>query len=43
MNVYFNMTYILNQLDSLKDTDTGKVSLYDLINCLCEGFNKCNW
>jgi putative chitinase len=40
MNVYFNMTYILNQLDSLKDTDTGKVSLYDLINCLCEGFNN---
>ena len=34
------MTYILNQLDSLKDTDTGKVSLYDLINCLCEGFNN---
>lgn len=40
MNVYFNMTYILNQLDSLKDTETGKVSLYDLINCLCEGFNN---
>lgn len=40
MNVYFNMTYILNQLDSLKDADTGKVSLYDLINCLCEGFNN---
>jgi len=39
MNAYFNMVYILTQLDSLKDKD-GKVSIFDLIKSLCEGWNK---
>jgi murein DD-endopeptidase MepM/ murein hydrolase activator NlpD len=39
MNAYFNLTYILNQLDALKDTE-GKVSLFDLIKSLCDGWNQ---
>ncbi len=39
MNVYFNMVYILTELENLKD-DTGRVSLYDLLLSLCKGF--CN-
>ena len=39
MNAYFNMTYILQQLDSLKDED-GKVNLYDLFKSLCDGWNN---
>ena len=39
MNSYFNMVYILTQLDSLKDKD-GKVSIFDLIKSLCDGWNK---
>ena len=39
MNAYFNMVYILTQLDSLKDKD-GKVSIFDLIKSLCDGWNK---
>jgi hypothetical protein len=39
MNSYFNMVYILTQLDSLKDKD-GKVSIFDLVKSLCDGWNK---
>jgi hypothetical protein len=39
MNAYFNMVYILTQMDSLKNED-GKVPLYDLLNCLCTGWNN---
>jgi hypothetical protein len=38
MNSYFNMVYILTQLDSLKDKD-GKVSIFDLVKSLCDGWN----
>jgi len=39
MNAYFNMTYILTQLESLKDKD-GKVNLFDLLKSLCDGWNS---
>lgn len=39
MNVYLNMTYIVKAMDELKDKD-GKVSLYDLLNKICEGINS---
>ena len=39
MNAYFNMTYILKQLDSLKNEE-GKVNLYDLFKSLCDGWNN---
>ena len=39
MNVYFNMTYILNSLINLKDTD-GKVSLIDFLTIFSDGFNN---
>jgi len=39
MNAYFNMQYILTQMDSLKNED-GRVPLYDLLNCLCQGWNN---
>lgn len=39
MNAYFNMTYILGQLESLKNQD-GKVPLFDLLKCLCNGWNS---
>ena len=39
MNVYFNMAWVLNTIDSLKD-DKGKVNLYDIIKALCDGFNS---
>jgi len=38
MNIYINLVYILNQLDSLKD-EKGKVSLYDLIASICQGIS----
>jgi hypothetical protein len=38
MNAYFNLTYILGQLESLKNQD-GKVPLFDLLKCLCDGWN----
>jgi hypothetical protein len=38
MNAYFNMTWILTQMESLKNSD-GKVSLYDLLTALCRGWN----
>jgi hypothetical protein len=37
MNVYFDMTYILNQLQNLKDND-GNVTLIDLLKSLTDGF-----
>jgi hypothetical protein len=39
MNVYFNMTYILNSLTDLKD-DEGKVSLIDFLTIFSNGFNN---
>jgi len=38
MNAYFNMTYILTQLESLKNNE-GKVPLFDLLKSLCDGWN----
>jgi len=40
MNAYFNMTWILTNMDRLKDKTTGKVSLFDLLTCLCDGWNE---
>ena len=39
MNSYFNMEWILKQLNALKSVDTGKVTLLDLLKALCEGWN----
>ena len=39
MNVYFNMTYILNSLIDLKD-DEGNVALIDFLNIFTNGFNN---
>jgi hypothetical protein len=39
MNLYFNMEWILTTMDSLKD-ENGKISLFDLINSLCKGWNE---
>ena len=39
MNSYFNMTFILSQLESLKDKD-GRVSIFRLIKSLCDGWNR---
>jgi hypothetical protein len=38
MNSYFNMEYILKQMESLKNSD-GKVPLFSLLECLCKGWN----
>jgi LAS superfamily LD-carboxypeptidase LdcB len=38
MNVYFNMIYILNSLNDLKDED-GKIPLIDFLNIFTNGFN----
>ena len=38
MNVYINMTYIVKAMDELIDKD-GKLSLYDLLNKICEGIS----
>ena len=38
MNVFFNMTYLLRTFDSLIDNETGKVSLLDFLQTICEGF-----
>jgi hypothetical protein len=41
MNVYFNLDYIIKQINSLSSSDLeGKVSLYDLLNILCKGWNN---
>jgi hypothetical protein len=39
MNSYFNMTWILTQMESLKNSE-GRISLYDLLECLCKGWNE---
>jgi hypothetical protein len=39
MNAYFNMTWIITSMEELKD-DKGKISLYDLIDALCKGWNQ---
>ena len=39
MNSYFNMSWILTQMESLKNNE-GKVPLYDLLECLCKGWNQ---
>lgn len=39
MNIYFNMVYILDQLESLKDPKEDKVVLVDLLKKICDGFN----
>jgi hypothetical protein len=38
MNVYFNMNYILDQINNQKDAETGKISLYNILNVCCKGF-----
>ena len=41
MNVYINTTYIVKAMESLKDPDNkDKVSLFDLLNYICEGINS---
>lgn len=39
MNIYFNMVYILDQLESLKDPKENKVVLVDLLKKICDGYN----
>ena len=39
MNAYFNIAWILEQLESLKD-EKGNVGLFDLLNALCQGWNN---
>jgi predicted chitinase len=39
MNSYFNIEYILTQMESLKNSD-GKVPLFSLLECLCKGWNS---
>jgi hypothetical protein len=39
MNAYFNMSWILTTMDNLKNDD-GKVSLFDLLEAICKGWNK---
>ena len=38
MNSYFNMEWILKQMESLKNSD-GKVPLFSLLECLSKGWN----
>jgi hypothetical protein len=39
MNVYFSMDYILDGIESNKD-EKGKISLYSVLNLLCQGWNS---
>ena len=39
MNSYFNMVWVLEKMEALKD-GKGKTSLYDLLNALCQGWNE---
>lgn len=39
MNIYMNVPFILKSMDGLRDED-GKVSLYELLNKICEGINN---
>ena len=40
MNSYFNMAWILKQMESLKNVKDNKVSLFSLLECLCNGWNS---
>jgi len=41
MNTYFNLDYIITQINSLSSSDSeGRVSLYDLLNIFCKGWNN---
>lgn len=39
MNAYFSMSWILQQMENLKNAKDNKVSLFDLLECLCNGWN----
>jgi hypothetical protein len=39
MNAYFNMIWVTEKMEALKD-GKGKTSLYDLLNALCLGWNE---
>jgi hypothetical protein len=39
MNAYFNMVWVTEKMEALKDSK-GKTSLYDLLNALCQGWNE---
>jgi hypothetical protein len=39
MNSYFNIAWILTQMENLKNSD-GKVPLFSLLECLCKGWNS---
>jgi len=39
MNAYFDMSWILTTINSLKDKD-GKISLYSLLESICDGWNS---
>jgi len=39
MNVYFNMNYIIDGIESNKD-EKGKISLYSILRLLCQGWNE---
>jgi hypothetical protein len=41
MNTYFNLDHIITQINSLSSSDLeGKVSLFDLLNIFCKGWNN---
>jgi hypothetical protein len=40
MNSYFNMTYVLQKMQSLINSSTGKVALLDFLNSLAYGWNQ---
>jgi hypothetical protein len=41
MDTYFNLDYIISKINSLSSSDKeGKVSLYDLLNIFCKGWNN---
>jgi len=40
MNAYFNLTYVLNKMQSLINSSTGKVGLLDFLNSLAYGWNQ---
>jgi hypothetical protein len=39
MNAFFNMDYILDGIENNKD-EKGKISLYSILNLLCQGWNS---
>lgn len=40
MNVYFNMSYVLDQMEANKNGETGVLTLIDLLKILTQGFCK---